>query len=114
MRRVETVIIGGGPAGAATACSLASMGREAVLVERASAPHHKVCGEFLSIETQAQLHRLGVDPIALGAVPIDHVAVYSSARGVTADLPFRALSLSRYWLDQALLRRAARRIAAHR
>ena len=52
------------------------------------------------------MHRLGVDPIVLGAMPIDHVAVYSSARSVTADLPFRALSLSRYRLDGALLDRA--------
>ena len=91
MRQVETVIVGGGPAGAVTACNLASMGREVVLVERAGAPHHKVCGEFLSIETQAQLQNFGVEPAALGAVPIDHVAVYASARSVTADLPFRAL-----------------------
>jgi flavin-dependent dehydrogenase len=109
MRQVETVIVGGGPAGAVTACNLASMGREVVLVERAGAPHHKVCGEFLSIETQAQLQRLGVEPAALGAVPIDHVAVYASARSVTADLPFRALSLSRYRLDEALLCRAQER-----
>jgi flavin-dependent dehydrogenase len=106
MRCVETVIIGGGPAGAATACGLASAGREVVLVERAGTPHHKVCGEFLSIETQAQLHQLGVDAVTLGAVPIDHVSVYSSVRTVIADLPFRALSLSRYRLDDALLCRA--------
>ena len=109
MRRVETVIVGGGPAGAATACGLAGMGREAVVVERAAAPHHKVCGEFLSIETQTLLRQLGVDAAALGAVPIDHVAVYSSARSVTAALPFRALSLSRYRLDDALLCRAQER-----
>ena len=53
MRQVELVIVGGGPAGAATACSVASMGREVVLVERTTVPHHKVCGESLSIETQA-------------------------------------------------------------
>jgi flavin-dependent dehydrogenase len=106
MKQIETVIVGGGPAGAATACGLASMGREVMLVERADAPHHKVCGEFLSIETQGQLRRLGVDAVALGAVPIDHVAVYSSARSVAAELPFRALSLSRYRLDDALLHRA--------
>ena len=109
MKRIETVIVGGGPAGAATACGLASMGREVMLVERAGAPHHKVCGEFLSIETQAQLRRLGVDPMSLGAVPIDHVAVYSSARSVMAELPFRALSLSRYRLDDTLLCRAQER-----
>lgn len=106
MKQIETVVVGGGPAGAAAACNLASMGREVMLVERAGGPHHKVCGEFLSIETQAQLRRLGVDPISLGAMPIDHVAVYSSARNVTAELPFRALSLSRYRLDDTLLCRA--------
>ena len=106
MKQIETVVVGGGPAGDATACGLASMGREVMLVERAGAPHHKVCGEFLSIETQTLLRQLGVDPISLGAVPIDHVAVFSSARSVVADLPFRALSLSRHRLDDALLCRA--------
>lgn len=107
MRRVETAIVGGGPAGAAAACGLAAIGREVLLVERAAGPHHKVCGEFLSNETQAQLCALGVEPAALGAVPIDRVTVTSGTRSVSANLPFRALSLSRYRLDDALLRRAA-------
>ena len=106
MTRVETIIVGGGPAGAATACALAAAGRDAVLIERADAPHHKVCGEFLSVETQTQLLALGVDAAALGAAAIDQVAVYSPTRNVTAALPFRALSLSRYRLDDVLLRRA--------
>lgn len=109
MRQVETVIVGGGPAGAATACGLAAQGREVVLVERSGGAHHKVCGEFLSIETQTQLLRLGVDAAALGAVPIDRVTVHSSTRSVTAPLPFRALSLSRYRLDAALLQCAQAR-----
>jgi flavin-dependent dehydrogenase len=104
MTQAETVVIGGGPAGSATACGLASSGRDVLLIERTAEPHHKVCGEFLSVETQTQLQRLGVDPLALGAVPIEHVTVHSSSRSVTAPLPFRALSLSRYRLDDALLR----------
>lgn len=108
MRTVETAIVGGGPAGAATACGLAAAGREVLLIERTDAPHHKVCGEFLSIETQTQLQRLGVDPVALGAVPIDRVSIYSAARTVTSALPFRAMSLSRYRLDQAILERAGK------
>lgn len=107
MSEVETVIVGGGPAGAAAACGLAAGGQAAMLIERSAAAHHKVCGEFLSVETQAQLLRLGVDPVALGAVAIDRVAIHSPTRAVTAALPFRALSLSRYRLDEALLRRAA-------
>ncbi len=106
MKRVETVIIGGGPAGTAAACALARAGRDVVLIERSDGPHHKVCGEFLSAETQAHLLALGVDPAALGAVVIDHVAVHSPVCGVATALPFRALSLSRYRLDDALLRRA--------
>jgi len=106
MTRAETVIVGGGPAGSATACGLAALGRDVMLIERTAKPHHKVCGEFLSVETQTQLQRLGVDPTALGAAPIEQVAVYSSSRSVTSALPFRALSLSRYRLDDALLRRA--------
>ena len=109
MRTVETLIVGGGPAGAATACGLAAEGREVLFIERAAGPHHKVCGEFLSIETQTQLLRLGVDVARLGAVPIENVTLHSSSRSVTAALPFRALSLSRYRLDEALLECAARR-----
>jgi menaquinone-9 beta-reductase len=103
MTRAETVIVGGGPAGSATASGLAASGCDVVLIERTAKPHNKVCGEFLSVETQTQLQRLGVDPSALGAVPIEQVAVYSSSRSVTSALPFRALSLSRYRLDDALL-----------
>jgi flavin-dependent dehydrogenase len=106
MKRVDTIVVGGGPAGAATACGLAAAGREVVLIERGDAPHHKVCGEFLSVETQTQLHALGVDAAALGAAAIERVAIYSPARSVDTALPFRALSLSRYRLDDALLRRA--------
>src|SRR5260370_24852340 len=109
MTRAETVIVGGGPAGSATACGLAALGRDVMLIERTAKPHHKVCGEFLSVETQTQLQRLGVDPSALGALPIEQVAVYSSSRSVTSALPFRALSLSRYRLDDGLLRRAPNR-----
>lgn len=107
MTRVETLIVGGGPAGAAAACGLAAAGREVMLVERSAAPHHKVCGEFLSIETQAYLQQLEIDPAALGAVAIEEVAISAGARAVSASLPFRALSLSRYRLDDALLQRVA-------
>src|SRR4029077_5823688 len=108
MTRAETVIVGGGPAGSATASGLAALGRDVVLIERQAKPHNKVCGEFLSVETQTQLQRLGVDPSALGAVPVEQVALYSSSRSVTSALPFRALSLSRYRLRAALLPLAAK------
>ncbi|MGH6789872.1 MAG: NAD(P)/FAD-dependent oxidoreductase, partial [Pseudolabrys sp.] len=54
----------------------------------------------------AQLSRLGIDPVKLGAVAVDRVSIFSGARSVTAALPFRGLSLSRYRLDDALMQRA--------
>jgi flavin-dependent dehydrogenase len=106
MIEVETAVVGGGPAGAAAACGLGLAGREVMLLERERGAHHKVCGEFLSVETQALLARLGIDAVALGAVGIERVSIHSGGRSVCAALPFRALSLSRYRLDDALLRRA--------
>jgi flavin-dependent dehydrogenase len=106
MREVETIVVGGGPAGAAAACALAAGGRGVVLLERSAAAHHKVCGEFLSVETQHVLCELGIDPVSHGAVPIDEVTIHVGRRHVSARLPFRALSLSRHRLDQALLARA--------
>jgi flavin-dependent dehydrogenase len=106
MIEVETAVVGGGPAGAAAACDLRLAGREAMLLERERAAHHKVCGEFISVETQTLLDRLGVDAAALGAVRVERVSIHTGGRSVCAALPFRALSLSRYRLDEALLRRA--------
>jgi flavin-dependent dehydrogenase len=104
---VDIAVLGGGPAGAATACALAAAGREVMLLERAAAPRHKVCGEFLSVETVTCLMRLGIDPKALDAPPIDRLSLWTPAGGAVAALPFRALSLSRFRLDQAILERAA-------
>lgn len=106
MSEAETIVIGGGPAGAMAACRLAAAGRDVILLERSTSPHHKVCGEFLSIETQALLRRVRIEPQELGAVPVERVTIHAAGGRATAKLPFRALSLSRYRLDEALLARA--------
>jgi flavin-dependent dehydrogenase len=105
-RTVENLVIGGGLAGAMTALRLAAAGREVVLVEREHKAHHKVCGEFLSPEAVDYLRQAGVDPSRLGAAPIQHVRLAAKDNVVESALPFRALSLSRCVLDEALLARA--------
>ncbi len=108
------LVAGGGLAGAAAAIRLARAGRRVILVERTTGPTHKVCGEFLSREAQADLAELGVDPLALGAHPITHLRVVRGAAAARIRLPFRGLGLSRYRLDEALLDRAAASGAAIR
>lgn len=103
----DAVVVGGGPAGAATATLLARAGRDVVLLEREAGPADKVCGEFLSREAGLYLASLGVDLGALGAVPIDAVRLVERERAARVELPFAAWSLSRRALDEALLGRAA-------
>jgi flavin-dependent dehydrogenase len=86
---------------------LAATGREVTLLERERAAHHKVCGEFLSHEAVEYLHQAGIDPITLGAAPLRYTRLSVKRKIVEAALPFTALSLSRYVLDEAMLGRAA-------
>ena len=103
---VENLVIGGGPAGSMVALRLAAAGRKVTLFEKERFAHHKVCGEFLSREAVEYLHQAGVAPRELGAVPISRVRLSSGERTVEAELPFCALSLSRYTLDEVMLARA--------
>lgn len=105
-RKHETVVIGGGPAGAAAAVKLARAGEKVCLLERKPAAHDKVCGEFISAEAAHYLNELGVDLPALGAEPIHRVGLYSGGEELLCELPFTGWSLSRRRLDTALLRQA--------
>lgn len=100
----EVIVIGGAVAGAATAAHLAAAGIRVLLLERASVPVHKVCGEFISPDASAMLAELGID--LTGAAPIEHVRLSAGAGRADAPLPFRALGFSRRLLDERLLMRA--------
>ncbi len=99
----DVVVIGGGPAGGAAAAILARAGRRVLLLEKETYAHHKVCGEFISAEAQYYLQKLGIDLLALGAKPIDHVCIVHGAKVSRTALPFGAVSLSRYVLDEQIL-----------
>lgn len=104
----EVLILGGGLAGASAALRLARAGIPVQLLERETGPHHKICGEFLSIEAQQDLAQIGVCPVTLGAVPIDRVRVIRGSQRIEAALPFVAQGVSRKRLDEALLEAAHR------
>lgn len=103
---LENVVIGGGLAGSMVATRLATTGCEVVLFEKRREPHHKVCGEFLSAEAVEYLQQIEIDPRDFGAHPIQLLRLHSGAKSVETPLPFVALSLSRFTLDEALLERA--------
>ncbi|WP_137176347.1 NAD(P)/FAD-dependent oxidoreductase [Roseomonas sp. AR75] len=100
-------IVGGGPAGAAAAIALARAGLRPRLLERDAVAQEKVCGEFLAEDAARGLAELGLDLVALGALPLRR-AIFAAGRA-TAEikLPFAAWSLPRARLDAALLEAAA-------
>jgi len=102
----DVLVAGGGLAGAAAALGLVQAGISVTLIERETQPVHKICGEFLSGEAQDYLSRLGFDITALGGAPISRLRLIRGAETVSTHLPFTAIGLSRFKLDEALLRHA--------
>lgn len=103
----KIVVAGGGLAGSAAATALAQAGVNVTLIERETAPVHKICGEFLSAEAQTYLERLGLNIPALGGAVISHLRLVRGNQEITTALPFQGLGLSRFTLDEALLNHAA-------
>ncbi len=101
--------MGGGPAGAAAAISLARGGRDVLLVDKASFPRDKCCGDGLTASALRHLDSLGLDPRDVASwQPVAEVRLRSpSGRSVAYPLPRSggafAVVARRSDLDAALL-----------
>ena len=113
----DVIVVGAGPAGAATAILLAERGLRVLVLDRARFPRPKICGEYLSPETLRVLDRLGVLKAVdhAGATPLagmritapDGTAVTGAYRALGGWRPYRnhALALRRDVLDAILVDR---------
>jgi geranylgeranyl reductase family protein len=110
----EVVVVGGGPAGCATAALLARAGRDVVLLDRSHFPRPKACGGYVSPGAADILARIGtfafLDPGAgrslrgmelLAPSGDRHLMEYRG--GARAE---RSLAVPRHALDMALLQAA--------
>lgn len=107
----DIVVVGAGLAGSSLASVLASLGWQVLLLEQGQYPRHKVCGEFLSPESQASLRALGLEQAVMALGPShmrDALFVGRGGSRLQVALPGTAFGVSRYALDAALAAAAVR------
>jgi geranylgeranyl reductase family protein len=86
----DVLVVGGGPGGSATAFHLARQGIDVLMVDKATFPREKVCGDGLTPRGVRAIQKMGIDPAEPGFVRIDALRTYGTD-GVIIDLPWPRL-----------------------
>ncbi len=107
-RPMESIVIGGGPAGTAAAIRLARQGNRVTILERSRSVGDAICGGFLSWSTLAALQQLGIEAQELGGQEVNQLRLFANAKSLNVALPRAALGVSRHRLDSVMQRTAQR------
>ncbi|MEO8760105.1 MAG: FAD-dependent monooxygenase [Bacteroidia bacterium] len=99
----QCAIVGGGLAGLCLAIQLANKGMSIILFEKYKYPFHKVCGEYISMESWNFLSELGLPLAEMNLPKINELGI-SSEDGfmLNTTLPLGGFGISRYSLDNYL------------
>jgi len=117
----DVLVVGAGPAGIAAALTLVASGKDVLVIDKASFPRDKCCGDGLTTGALRMLEMLGFDPTSVDNYKIctDVVLRSPSGREIELELPNAAEDLSpkgqfaaiapRIELDDALVQHARSR-----
>lgn len=99
----DVVLAGGGLAGLSLAIQLANEGYRVIVLEKDQYPRHRVCGEYISMESWNFLKGLGINLEEL-KVPVIRQLELSGVdgRSLQLPLPLGGFGISRYTLDHSL------------
>ena len=84
---VDVAVVGAGPAGSAAAITLAQAGANVALVDKATFPRDKCCGDGLTTGALRLLEQLGVAPLSLPSWQSVDAAWVRSPSGRVVELP---------------------------
>ncbi|MCF8429465.1 MAG: FAD-dependent monooxygenase [Bacteroidia bacterium] len=103
MQKFDCIIIGGGLGGLTLAIQLAKKGYKIALIEKETYPFHKVCGEYIAMESWNYLINCGIDLPNLHLPRLEKLKV-SAPNGnfIEHELNPGGFGISRYKLDYLL------------
>jgi flavin-dependent dehydrogenase len=112
-QKYDVAIAGGGLAGLACAIMLARQQLNVVFFEKETYPFHKVCGEYISLESYDFLSALGVNLSGKDIPMISRLQLSSASGNVLSQrLPLGGFGISRFRMDDELAS-IARKEGAH-
>ena len=104
----DLVVVGGGPAGLATAMASHRLGMRVMVADAAYPPVDKPCGEGLMPDSLAALRAIGFDVAGLECYPFRGIRFMDSGVTVEADFPRgQALGIRRALLHRRMAEQAA-------
>jgi menaquinone-9 beta-reductase len=105
MQQYDVICVGGGLAGLSLAILLAKQNIKVAVVEKKSYPLHRVCGEYVSLESWDFVQRLGVDLASMQLPIITQLQMTAFPNYSTeSKLPLGGFGISRYVLDDELVK----------
>ena len=113
VEQADVVVVGAGPGGSATAAYLAQHGLDVVLLEKATFPRDKICGDGLTPRAVKELVSLGVD--TTGWQRTQGLRIKGGGHTLTLDWPTTrtfpgyGMVRTRAQFDEALARHAQQR-----
>jgi geranylgeranyl reductase family protein len=111
----DVIVVGAGPGGSAAAISLVRCGWRVLLVDKASFPRDKVCGDMISPRSQRALSALGCSSVLQSTAPsrvnagnfyLDGERLFEARVPKAKGLADHGIVLPRMILDEVIFRQA--------